>query len=116
MVKVTLHLEGAVICAVCLYLLFFHLQMPWWLLPIFILGPDASMIGYAHNPRTGAVLYNLAHTFALALPLTLAGWLSDHRLTLVIGLLLAGHIGMDRMFGYGLKYPAAFKETHFGRI
>ena len=116
MVKSLLHAEGAMICAACLYLLFVHLQMPWWLLPLFILGPDASMIGYTINLRVGAILYNLFHTFALAVSIAFIGWLIGNQFVLVTGLLLIGHIGMDRAFGYGLKYPTAFKDTHFGRI
>jgi hypothetical protein len=30
--------------------------------------------------------------------------------------LLVAHVGMDRAFGYGLKYPTAFQDTHLGRI
>lgn len=116
MVKIFLRAEGAIVCGTCLYLLFIHLHVSWWLLPIFILGPDASMIGYALNPRVGAILYNLFHTFALALSLALAGWLTNNPFTLIIGLLLTGHIGMDRAFGFGLKYLSAFKDTHLGRI
>lgn len=116
MVKKVLRVEGAVVCATCLYVLFVHLNAPWWVLPIFVLGPDASMIGYALNPRIGAVLYNLAHTFILAVPVTLVGWQTENHFTLVAGLILTGHIGMDRAFGYGLKYPTAFKDTHFGRV
>ena len=116
MVKLLLHIEGAVICAASLYLLFFQLHVSWWLLPIFLLGPDASMIGYSLNPRAGAILYNLAHTFVLAIPVALVGWLTDNQVTLVTGLILTGHIGMDRALGYGLKYPSAFKDTHFGRV
>ena len=26
------------------------------------------------------------------------------------------HIGIDRGFGYGLKYAAGFKDTHLGRV
>ncbi len=116
MVKNLLHLEGAAICAACLYLLFFQLHTTWWLLPVFILGPDASMIGYALNPRVGAILYNLAHTFTLAIPVALLGLVTDNHAALITGLILTGHIGMDRAFGYGLKSPTAFQDTHFDRI
>ncbi|WP_438028515.1 DUF4260 family protein [Sorangium sp. So ce233] len=27
-----------------------------------------------------------------------------------------GHIGLDRMLGYGLKYGTAFGDTHLGRV
>jgi hypothetical protein len=26
------------------------------------------------------------------------------------------HIGLDRTFGYGLKLPTDFRDTHVGRI
>jgi len=26
------------------------------------------------------------------------------------------HIGADRLLGYGLKYPTAFKDTHLQRV
>ena len=26
------------------------------------------------------------------------------------------HIGVDRLVGYGLKYPTAFKDTHLQRV
>ncbi len=32
------------------------------------------------------------------------------------GLILGGHIGLDRFLGYGLKYPSAFKDTHIQRM
>jgi hypothetical protein len=31
-------------------------------------------------------------------------------------LIWAGHIGFDRMLGYGLKYPTRFKDTHFEHV
>jgi hypothetical protein len=30
-------------------------------------------------------------------------------------LILGGHIGLDRLLGYGLKYPTAFKGSHIQR-
>ncbi|PCJ59086.1 MAG: hypothetical protein COA73_09390 [Candidatus Hydrogenedentota bacterium] len=52
----------------------------------------------------------------ISYPCTLVGWLIDNELVLIIGVILVGHIGMDRAFGYGLKYPTAFKDTHFNRV
>ncbi|AIM07305.1 hypothetical protein BAHan_3779 [Bacillus anthracis] len=34
----------------------------------------------------------------------------------MIGLIWTAHIGMDRMFGYGLKYETEFKGTHIQRL
>ncbi|MEH7648941.1 DUF4260 family protein, partial [Bacillus toyonensis] len=35
---------------------------------------------------------------------------------IMIGLIWIAHIGMDRMFGYGLKYETDFKDTHIQRL
>jgi hypothetical protein len=35
---------------------------------------------------------------------------------ILIALILFAHIDMDRLVGYGLKYPTVFKETHLGRV
>jgi len=33
-----------------------------------------------------------------------------------IGAVLIAHSGMDRLAGYGLKFPTAFGDTHLGHI
>ena len=33
-----------------------------------------------------------------------------------VGAILVAHSGMDRLAGYGLKYPGSFHDTHLGRI
>jgi hypothetical protein len=33
-----------------------------------------------------------------------------------IALIWAAHIGVDRLLGYGLKYPTAFRDTHLRRV
>ena len=43
-------------------------------------------------------------------PLAAGGWLS------VAGAILIAHVGMDRLAGYGLKYPTHFKDTHLQRV
>ena len=116
MAKPLLQLEGAVVMLACGTIAFFHLGLSWWWLPVFIVGPDISMLGYLANPRVGAALYNIAHTYAIAVPVLCAGVLLDHSGVLTAGLILTAHIGMDRTLGYGLKYPSAFKDTHFRRL
>ena len=32
------------------------------------------------------------------------------------GAILVAHSGMDRMMGYGLKFPSSFQDTHLGRL
>jgi len=33
-----------------------------------------------------------------------------------ISLIWIAHIGIDRVLGYGLKYPTAFKDTHLQKV
>ena len=33
-----------------------------------------------------------------------------------MALIWAAHIGFDRLLGYGLKYPSAFRATHLGSV
>jgi hypothetical protein len=35
---------------------------------------------------------------------------------LLIAIVWAAHIAMDRAFGYGFKYPDAFGHTHLGIV
>ncbi len=74
------------------------------------------MLAYLIGPRAGAAAYNLVHTYALALPLALTGFWLASPIALGLGLIWIAHIGMDRMFGYGLKYATGFHDTHLGRI
>lgn len=89
---------------------------PWWLYLVWLLAPDLSMIGYAFGPRVGAITYNLAHHQAIAVGVLALGALLHQPQLLFAGWVLLGHSAMDRMFGYGLKYPDAFKHTHLGWI
>ena len=88
----------------------------WLLFALLILAPDLAMLGYLAGPRIGAVTYNVLHTVALALPLAVYGAVVDERWALSAGLIWLAHIGFDRLAGYGLKYPSAFKETHLARV
>jgi hypothetical protein len=81
-----------------------------------LLAVDVSMAGYAVNPRAGAFAYNLAHNWALGLVVLGIGAQLASTPLLLAGAVLVGHVGMDRVAGYGLKYPTAFRDTHLGRI
>jgi hypothetical protein len=37
-------------------------------------------------------------------------------LLLALSVIWIAHIGMDRMFGFGLKLPDSFRRTHLQRI
>jgi len=91
-----------------------HLQGTWLLFAVLFLVPDVSMIGYLVNPRVGAHVYNLGHTYIAPSLLALAGFALAIPLPVSLALIWAAHIGFDRSLGYGLKYPAAFGATHLG--
>jgi hypothetical protein len=88
----------------------------WWWFAGLILVPDISMVGYLSGPSLGAITYNLGHN--LVGPGLLFGWFWLGGPDLVLGLawIWLGHIGLDRMLGYGLKHPDAFTHTHLGWI
>ena len=86
-----------------------------WLVPL-LLVVDVSMAGYVAGPRAGAFAYNLAHSWAIGLAVAGAGWALASTPLLLAAAILAGHVGMDRFVGYGLKYPDAFGHTHLGWI
>ncbi|HZD57490.1 MAG TPA: DUF4260 domain-containing protein [Anaerolineales bacterium] len=96
--------------------LFFTLDYPWWFLPLLLLAPDLSMIGYLGGSRLGAILYNLIHFRALALLAYVAGLVFALPALSLAGVIMFAHSSLDRAFGYGLKYSDSFNNTHLGRI
>lgn len=83
-----------------------------WLLAVLALAPDLSMVGYLAGPKRGALAYNIVHTYALPLALGALGYWADVRMALLVALIWAGHIGLDRLVGYGLKFESGFENTH----
>lgn len=114
-VRALLRLEGGVALVLAVAIYFAQGGSPWLLVPL-ILAVDVSMVGYLANARLGAITYNALHSWVPSLVvLGLGLWIADATLT-IAGTILAAHVGMDRLFGYGLKYPTAFADTHLGRI
>lgn len=88
---------------------------PFWFL-VLLFVPDVSMVGYLRGPHTGAIAYNAAHNwFAGGLVLG-AGYVLAIPALGLAGAILVAHTGIDRLLGYGLKYPTSFHDTHLGRI
>jgi hypothetical protein len=88
----------------------------WLLFVPLLLVPDLSMLGYLRGPATGALVYDAFHTWALAGVVLGVGWWLGAPLAIGAGAILLTHSGADRLLGYGLKYPTAFRDTHLGRI
>lgn len=114
-VRAVLRLEGAAafVAATALY---GHAGFSWLAFAFLFLAPDLAMLAYLVGPRVGALAYNLVHTYALPLPLALAGFALGSTVAAALALIWIGHIGFDRMLGYGLKYASGFSDTHLGRI
>ena len=108
-----LRLEGGGVLAfsIVAYLL---LGGPGWLW-FLILLPDLAMFAYAFGPRSGARVYNLAHTYLVPLLLGLLGLLTGLSVFYAVALIWTAHIGADRLLGYGLKRPTAFRDTHLSQ-
>ncbi|MCL4876960.1 MAG: DUF4260 family protein [Anaerolineae bacterium] len=87
-----------------------------WLFLALLLVPDLSMVGYLRNPRIGALTYNLVHTYVVPAVFLALMFMIDSEIGVQTALIWFAHIGMDRMLGYGLKYPTEFKSTHLGRV
>lgn len=96
--------------------IFSQLDYSWWWFAALILTPDIGAIGYLINTRIGAITYNIFHHKAVAIVIGLIGFYYDNSLLILIGVILFSHAAMDRIFGYGLKYPDSFKNTHLGKI
>jgi hypothetical protein len=110
-----LRLEGLAVGAAAI-VLYFHEDFGWALFVALILAPDLSFAGYAFGPKVGAVAYDLAHTEVFPVALGLLGVVGDSDTATKIALIWLAHIGVDRLLGYGLKYPTAFEDTHLSRV
>jgi len=98
-------LVGAVWMYAC-----FHFN--WVLFAALFFAPDLFMLGYLVNSRIGSAMYNLGHTFALPLSFFAVAYIRSSMLCTAIGLIWFAHIVLDRLLGYGLKYPTRFNDTH----
>ena len=110
-----LHLEGLAVLGGSLAL-YFGAGYGWLALAVLFLAPDLSMLGYVGGPRIGALAYDLVHTYVPPVALGVYGVLGDSDTATQLSLIWLAHIGLDRLLGYGLKYPTGFKDTHLQRV
>ncbi|MEN9715132.1 MAG: hypothetical protein RJA35_599 [Actinomycetota bacterium] len=113
--RVLLRLEGATLFALSIGV-FAQQGQPWWLYPALLLVPDIFMLGYLRNAKLGSITYNIGHSYPAAAAVTALGFALGTPSMIAIGAIWFGHIGWDRMFGYGLKYATSFKHTHLGQL
>jgi hypothetical protein len=113
--SIRLHAEGAaVLITACI--LYRQSNVSWWWFGLLLLAPDFSMLGYLANPRLGAAVYNLGHTYTAPLLLLSVLWLRGPGAPVWLALIWLAHIGLDRMIGYGWKYETNFKGTHLQHV
>jgi len=110
-----LRLEGLALSAGAL-IVYFDQGFGWLLLVVLVLVPDLCFAGYLAGPRAGSWIYNAAHTTLGPIALGAVGVLSNTDWCIQLALIWLAHIGLDRLLGYGLKYPTAFKDTHLSRV
>jgi hypothetical protein len=115
MPRLILRLEGLALFLAALYA-YWLTGGAWWLFLVLFLVPDLSFAAYLVNPRAGALAYNAVHTTVLPLGLAAAALVFAIPLALTVAIIWLAHIGLDRLVGYGLKYPSAFGDTHLGRV
>ena len=113
--RVLLRLEGAVVlaAAVAAYASF---GSGWLLFALTFLAPDLAFVGYLGGPPTRAGAYNATHSYLGPALLGAIGLAAGAPLAVSLALIWAGHVGFDRMLGYGLKYGSSFGFTHLGRV
>ncbi|HEV7606822.1 MAG TPA: DUF4260 domain-containing protein [Steroidobacteraceae bacterium] len=88
----------------------------WGVFALWFLAPDLSLLAYLVGARTGALVYNIAHSYVGPIACLAASMLLPAPILVTIGLIWGAHIGFDRTLGYGLKYCSGFGFTHLGRI
>src|SRR5699024_177787 len=109
MAKRILHLEGLAVFVFCLY--FYWLNDLSCLLFFFLLCVHVLfMVVYLLNNGFVSRLYNLFNTYMVSLAVIFLGMFLSNATFLAIGIIWTAHIGMDRLVGYGLKYPTHFKD------
>jgi len=114
-VKILLRLEGLTLFA-GMTLLYAIWGGSWWIYAILFLLPDLSFAAYLADAKTGATVYNAAHSYMAPVALMTTSFALASPLWLSIAMIWMAHIGIDRALGYGLKYGAGFTFTHLGRI
>ncbi|CAM4325984.1 DUF4260 domain-containing protein [Bacillus albus] len=115
MQKRIVHFEGLVVFLATSYAYSIY-EFSWIIFWVFLLTPDLSMFAYGVNNHVGAKIYNICHTYIISIIIAIIGVYFKVDTVIMIGLIWTAHIGMDRMFGYGLKYETDFKDTHIQRL
>lgn len=114
-VRSIIRLEGLAIFILSV-VLYHYFAGNWFMFALLLFIPDISMIGYFKDKRLGALTYNLAHNYIAPILVLFTGAFLANIFIINCGFILLAHVAMDRMLGFGLKYPSSFKDTHIQKI
>ena len=114
-VQIFLRLEGLAVALVSA-LFYARTGASWWLFAALWLLPDLSILGYLGGPKLGARIYIAIHSYVTPATLAASAILLKSPALLPYAFVWINHIGVDRLLGYGLKYPQGFGWTHLGRL
>ena len=112
---VLIKLEGLTIFILAL-VIYWQQSFGWTLFWSTVLLPDLALLGYLVNAKVGATAYNITHAKWLPSALAVVAIVASNALFSALALMWFVHIGVDRMLGYGQKYPEGLKVTHLGTI
>ena len=70
------------------------------------------MVEHLTHPRLGVLLYKVGHIYMIPVMLIVSGIYLTIPWLLADGLILAAHNAWYRVFGYSIKFPTAFKQSH----
>lgn len=110
-----LKLEGFAVFLLALFI-YWQQSCGWTLFWSTVLLPDLALLGYLVNAKVGATAYNITHSKLLPSALAVVAIVMGNALFSALALIWFVHIVVDRVLGYGLKYPEGFKVTHLGTI
>ena len=110
-----LRLEGLAVLLLALFA-YSRFEFSWLVFFLLLLWPDIAIVAYAINKELGTAVYNLLHTYTLPIIFIAVSILFSWTFGIQFALIWFAHIGMDRLFGYGLKYKSEFKDTHITRL
>lgn len=110
-----LRLEGLTIFVFAL-MAYNFLGFQWGFFVLAFLAPDLALLAYFHSKQTGAIAYNLTHSYVIPVILFSYGFFVSSSEFDRIALVWVAHIGFDRALGYGLKYAQGFRYTSLGKI
>lgn len=113
--RILLGLEGLAVLLLCIFM-YGKVSRDWLAFALLFFAPDLTFIAFALGARAGTIAYNLMHTYTAPLLLAGVSLALDNQTGVALALIWAGHCGMDRAVGYGLKYVSGFKDTHLGRV